>query len=109
MIARITAALLAAFLALPLCAQKDKTPKWRIDPYTKNDPKAMEAAGYLNYGPFLFGNLADKQTQSSEIDERLEFVQILWVETKHFRIGFNLPKFAVPMDMETRNKIRTEL
>lgn len=92
-----------------LLAQETKLPKWRIDPYTKNDPEALAAAGYVNFGPFPFGNLADKITQSTEIDDRLEFVQILWAETKHFRIGINLPKYPVPQDMETRTKIRSEL
>jgi hypothetical protein len=103
----LTALLLGA---APGIAQKDKdTPKWRIDPYTKNEPKALEAAGYVSYGPFLFGNVADKPTQSTDVDARLEYAPILWVETKHFRIGSNLPKFTVPQDMETRTKIRTEL
>src|SRR5262249_33774322 len=34
---------------------------------------------------------------------------ILWIETKHFRIGINLPPWTVPMDPETRAKIRGEL
>jgi hypothetical protein len=96
--------------ALPVAAQHDdKLPKWRIDPYTKNDPAAMKKAGYVSFGPFPFGSIADKPVSSATIDASLEYIQILWVETKHFRIGMNLPKWAVPMDMETRTKIRKEL
>ncbi len=87
----------------------DKLPKWRIDPYTKNDPAAMAKAGYESYGPFEFGNIAEKPVQSTNIDASLEYIQILWAETKHFRIGLNLPAWPVPMDPETRGKIRKEL
>lgn len=99
-------------LTCPAAAQGDKQeklPKWRIDPYTKNDAKAMARAGYVSFGPFAFGNRADKTVQSSDIDDALPYVQILWVETAHFRIGLNLPPWPVPMDPETRGKIRREL
>jgi hypothetical protein len=108
-VAPIGAALLLAAAPSAQAPKPDKTPKWRIDPYTKNDPQAMAKAGYVGYGPFVFGNVADKIVQSSEIDARLEFTKILWVETKHFRIGLNLPEWTVPMDPETRGKIRGEL
>lgn len=87
----------------------DKALKWRVDPYTKNDPELMQKLGYVSYGPFPFGNVADKTTDSSQIDASLEYIQILWVETKHFRIGLNLPAWPVPLDPETRGKIRREL
>lgn len=87
----------------------DKLPKWRIDPYTKNQPEAMAKLGYVSYGPFPFGNIADKTVTSTQIDDALEHVDILWIETKHFRIGSNLPAIQVPMDAETRGKVRKEL
>lgn len=90
-------------------AEPDKLPKWRIDPYTKNKPELLEKAGYVSFGPFKFGNIADQAVQSSDIDASLEFVQILWIETKHFRIGTNLPAWPVPVDAETRAKVRGEL
>lgn len=100
--------LLLAALA-PAQAKTDKLPKWRVDPYTKNEPELMAKLGYLNYGPFRFGNIADNPVDTNQIDASLEHVQILWVETKHFRIGVNLPQWPVPMDPETRGKIRKEL
>ncbi len=108
---RIANLLLAALAALPALAQdgKEKTPKWRIDPYTKNEPEAITKAGYTGYGPFAFGNLADKPVTSKQIDDSLEFVQILWIETPHFRIGTNLPEWPIPEDPATKKKIRTEL
>ena len=50
----------AAALATSLFAQADKLPKWKIDPYTKNDPQAMAKAGYVSFGPFNFGTIAEK-------------------------------------------------
>jgi hypothetical protein len=103
----LTILMLAA--VAPAQGKPDKLPKWRIDPYTKNEPEAMAKAGYENFGPFRFGNVADKPTESTQIENTLEYVQILWVETKHFRIGVNLPAWEVPMDVETKSKIRKEL
>lgn len=103
---------LASLLAVATATAQDNTeklPKWRIDPYTKNDPELMAKAGYLNYGPFPFANLADKPVSSKDIANTLEFVQILWIETQHFRIGVNLPEWPVPLDPPTRAKIRGEL
>jgi hypothetical protein len=92
-----------------LAAQKKKKDKWKTDPYTKNDPKKMAAAGYLNYGPFRFGDIAGAPVQSTDIDKALPYVNIIWVETEHFRIGTQLPPWSVPTEMVTRKKIRAEL
>lgn len=96
--------------AAPAAPQKpEKLPKWRIDPFTKNNPAAMAKAGYVSYGPFPFGNIAEKTVVTTQIDEAIEHVEILWLETKHFRIGVNLPPWTVPMEPEIRGKIRKEL
>ncbi|MFK7740004.1 MAG: hypothetical protein AB8H80_06735 [Planctomycetota bacterium] len=97
---------LASAALLPGQSRKDK---WRIDPYTKNDPKAMAKAGYVNFGPFPFGNIADQQVTSEGIQKTLEYLQILWVETAHFRIGLQLPQWQIPTEMATRKKLRAEL
>ena len=90
-------------------AQKPKIEKWKIDPYTKNDPKAMAAAGIVNFGPFKFGNLAADPVTSTDIQKTLPFINIIWIETAHFRIGLQLPNYSIPQDAETRKKIRGEL
>ncbi|MBL8732609.1 MAG: hypothetical protein JNN13_09605 [Planctomycetes bacterium] len=99
----------ALLLAAAAPAQKDKTPEWLLDPYTKNDPKLMEKAGYVGFGPFQFGNIAERPVQNTDIQKSLEFVQIRWVETKHFRIGLNLPAWKIPEEAGTKKKIRAEL
>jgi hypothetical protein len=109
MLPRLLPRLLLAVLvaaALPAQSRKDK---WKIDPYTKNDPKAMAKAGYLNYGPFEFGSLAADPVQSQDIAQKLEYVNIIWMETKHFRFGIELPQWQVPTEAATKKKIRAEL
>jgi hypothetical protein len=87
----------------------DKIPKWRIDPYTKNDKQLMDALGYVSYGPFEFGSIAGKPVTTADIDKFLSYDQILWVETRHFRIGTSLRDYTVPFEPETKAKIRGEL
>ena len=89
--------------------KEEKLPKWRIDPYTRNEPEALAKAGYVSFGPFPFGHVGVNPVESKHIDEFSQYVQILWIETKHFRLGINLPKWTVPFDPETRAKIRKEL
>lgn len=105
----ICAICLGALAAAAVAQEQDKLPKWRIDPYTKNKPEAMRKAGYVSFGPFPFGNLANDTVSSADIDKSLPYAQILWLETAHFRLGINLPAWTVPMDPETRGKIRGEL
>ena len=56
------------------------------DPYTKKDPAAMKALGVKGYGPFPW---ADHHT-TADIDKVLGEGRTLWMETEHFRLGFNL-------------------
>ena len=51
---------LAASAAAQAPTGREKLPKWKIDPYTKNEPAALTKAGYVSYGPFPFGNLGTK-------------------------------------------------
>jgi len=83
--------------------------KWRTDPYTRNDPKAMQKAGYISFGSFEFGQRGRKVATTEQIDEALPKARILWVETRHFRIGISLAAWAVPNDLQTRRKLRGEL
>lgn len=109
-ISRLALFLIAACVggAAPLTAQKRKD-KWKVDPYTKNDPEKMAAAGYLNYGPFEFGSLAADEVSSTDVAATLEYVDIIWMETAHFRIGVQLPQWSVPTEAATKKKLRAEL
>jgi hypothetical protein len=101
---------LAATLAQPGLAQaQDKLPKWKLDPYTKNKPEALQKAGYVSYGPFPFGYHGSGPMTTEQVEKHLSYVQLLWVETPHFRIGTDLPTYTIPLEPEFKNKIRAEL
>jgi hypothetical protein len=55
------------------------------DPYTRNDPALLAAAGLVSLGGFEFAT-----TDTAEIDRRLPLADIRWIETAHFEIGFAL-------------------
>ncbi len=102
--------ILLAFLLLPgsLLAQKRKPrklPRWKIDPYTKNDPKAMKKAGYVSFGPFPWGDGHD----STKIEKALGKARIIWIETAHFRIGSTLEPWVLPFDLKIRRMYKAEL
>ncbi len=100
---------LLALLSIAAALPAQKLEKWQKDPFTKNDKKKMAAAGYLNYGPFRFGNLAADPVSSADIQKSLPFTDIIWIETAHFRIGTQLPSWKVPTAAPIRKKIRAEL
>ena len=63
-------------------ASEDKDEAFeKVDPYTKGDAAAMEKAGYQSFGPFLFAECIKTQ----DIEAALGNVQLLWVETEHFK------------------------
>lgn len=101
-------AVLLGALWLASVASGQDLPKWKIDPYTKNEPALMEKAGYVSYGPFEFGRRGRNPATTEEIEKRLNYTQIIWVETEHFRIGSSLRPWRVSTD-KTRGKIRAEL
>lgn len=106
---------LLTFLALLLSvpgadAQKKKRiPRYKLDPYTKNDPARMKKAGYVSFGPFPFGEHGSKIVDTKYIEEHLDYAQIIWIETAHFRICSTLEPYSIPNELDTRRKIRAEL
>jgi hypothetical protein len=90
-------------------ARQDPKQKWRIDPYTKNKPDALEKAGYVSFGPFPFGQHGAKEIPSDDVEKTLPYLQIRWIETKHFRLGIDLPAWSVTEDPEVKAKVRKEL
>jgi hypothetical protein len=75
------------------------------DPYTRGgDPALVAAAGYIAFGePFEFGGEGwDTIRVSSELD-----APIIWLETAHLQMGFQLPEIKV--DPDDRDKLRVEL
>lgn len=101
--------LLGTALLLASLPGQDKLPKWKLDPYTKNKPEAMQKAGYVSYGPFAFGGKGAGEAKTTDVEKSLPYAQIRWLETAHFRIGTDVPEWIVPMDPATRAKVRGEL
>lgn len=84
-------------------------PRYKIDPYTKNDPEIMEHLGYVSYGPFEFGQRGRDPLTTDVLDEQYPDEELLWVETEHYRIGLGLETDAVPQNPERKALIRAEL
>lgn len=98
-------ALLAATGSLSAQKVPDKE-DLQYDPYTRNDPEAMAAAGYVAIGNMPWG---DGHT-TSDIDAALGGAPIIWIETEHFRIGSSLPPYGIDSgDRLEKKKIREEL
>jgi hypothetical protein len=66
------------------------------------DPALMAAAGVLSHGGFEFG-----RGTTADVEELLPMVDLVWVETPHFELGFGLGPHKVRS--EERDKLREEL
>jgi len=97
----------AAVPALPAVQEDDEEKyKFREDPYTEDDPEAWAAAGYLGRDRMKWGD----GHGTVDIDQALGGVEVLWVETAHFRIGCSLPEYKIDSDSkDEKEKIRAEL
>ena len=107
---RMLLLLFAATLAAPLSAapvqEDDEDKEWLEDPYTKDDPEAWKAAGYVDRDRFRW---ADGHG-TNDIDTALGGEEVIWVETEHFRIGVSLPEYTIDKNSkEEKEKIRAEL
>jgi hypothetical protein len=98
-----------AVLALALsgfaAAQGEIKPFPKVDPYTKDAPDAKTKAGYASFGPFRFG---DAET-TTQVEETLGGIPMIWVETEHFKLGSGLPEYTVPDDKREKERLRSEL
>jgi hypothetical protein len=104
------AVLIAGALACaPVLAQKKSNSEFakllkKGDPFTKQDPEVMKKLGIESYGPFPW---ADHIT-TADIDKVLGEKRVLWMETKHFRIGLNLKTSPLPEDSKERKALQRE-
>lgn len=76
-----------------------------VDPYTKGDDAALEKAGYVSYGPFLFA----QKIRTQDVEEAFGGLRVLWVETEHFKIGSTLRTYKLGVDPREDDKIEAEL
>jgi hypothetical protein len=76
-----------------------------VDPYTGGDATLMAAAGVVGYGPFPW---ADNH-RTEDIDRVLGANRVLWLETAHFRIGFNMKSVAWPEEAAAKKALQEEI
>ena len=65
-----------------------------VDPYTKGDPELVRRAGYESLKPFPFA----PGIQSQDLREVLGGIELLWAETKHFKICSSLQTYKSKAD-----------
>jgi hypothetical protein len=96
----------AALLAALLPAQRPAGDAHE-DPYTRNDPELLAAAGYVSLGPLHFAGRQD----TPQIDHVLgEDVRMVWIETAHFQIGCALVPYPIArQEWDEKGKIHAEL
>jgi hypothetical protein len=75
------------------------------DPFTGAEPKAMAAAGVTAYGSMMWAG----GFRTDDVDKVLGPGRVLWLETAHFRIGYNLATAAPPEDPEARKGLGADL
>ena len=90
----------------PVSAQEQEDlPKWKLDPYTNNEPELYKAAGYESYHRFMVTD----DLGTTEIMNVLGDLKMIWVETEHFKIGSTLGEIKMPTDKITKKRITEEI
>lgn len=76
-----------------------------VDPYTRGEAKALERAGYVTLAPVEWA----QGIRADEVRETLGGIDVLWIETAHFRIGSTLESYKSPSDPREDDKLEAEL
>ncbi|MFT4537810.1 MAG: hypothetical protein ACI835_000240 [Planctomycetota bacterium] len=76
-----------------------------VDPYTKGERESFRKLGYTNYAPFLWHG----SELTNHVQESMGGIDILWVETEHFKIGSTLGRYKVPNDKVEKTKYKEEI
>jgi hypothetical protein len=76
----------------------------KVDPYTRGERDALERAGYVSLGPFEWA----EGIRTDDIRETLGGLDVLWVETAHFKIGSTLESYKPPGDPREDKKLDLE-
>jgi len=100
--------LLALALTLsPARAQEASKPEEfeAVDPYTRGERSALDKAGYESLGPFPWC----EGITTDEIERELGGSKVLWVETRHFRIGSTLGSYKTAGDRAEKKRLDEEL
>jgi hypothetical protein len=65
----------------------------------------MDKAGYLSFGPFRVA----KDLKTTDIEETLGKIPVLWVETAHFKLGSTLKTYKFQGDQKENERLKDEL
>jgi hypothetical protein len=84
---------------------KFKKGYWKTDPYTLNDPAMMKKAGYVSYGPFMWGDDHD----TIEIKKMFPHLKMLFVETAHFKIAIALGNYKLPKGKDRKRALEKQI
>ncbi|MDP6539384.1 MAG: hypothetical protein QF903_11055 [Planctomycetota bacterium] len=76
-----------------------------VDPYTKGDRELERSLGYERVGFFPW---AAGQT-TADVREMMGGIEILWIETEHFRIGSSLKTYKLQGDKQEKTLIKKDL
>ena len=101
-----SSAVLSSLIAFQSAAGA-RAPFAEVDPYTLGEPEALGRAGYVSFGPFLWGDAHSTE----QIEKELGGTPLIWVETAHFKLGSSLPEYVLvkDKDIDERPKLRAEL
>ncbi len=75
------------------------------DPYTKGKSELVEALGYKRMGHMMWHSGEDTKA----VQMNMGGIDMLFVETEHFKIASSLGTYKIPNDKEERTKIKAEL
>lgn len=76
-----------------------------VDPWTRGEPDALAALGVLGHGPFAWADGVTTAAVDAVLGER----RVLWVETRHYRLGCALAGQAVPEAQKQRKALYADL
>lgn len=76
----------------------------KVDPYTKGGSAAMDRAGYVSFGPFLFA----EGVKTQDIEEAIGTSTVIWIETAHFKLGSTLKTYKLRGDQKEAKRLREE-
>lgn len=76
-----------------------------VDPWTKGDPALVKQAGYRTIGPFSWG----EGIQAQDVVDVLGGIELLWVETPHFKLCSSLQTYKSKGDQRENTAIEKEL
>ncbi|MEM1451276.1 MAG: hypothetical protein AAF957_09100 [Planctomycetota bacterium] len=75
-----------------------------VDPYTEGDAGKIADLGYVRMGSFLW----EASERTEHVQETMGGLDVLWVETAHFRIGSSLGTYRIPNDRDEKAKLKEE-